>query len=105
MAGDSPEQLEQLVLRVMCLGTPEGSIRAEAAGRLADYRWREAVHQAIFACLVSIPSVEGEELRRALLTCLTRKGFPDVDLEFLFQPQMVSGPVALQLIQGLAQSN
>lgn|SRR5512143_192226 len=99
-----PEQAELLVLRAMCQGTPQGSVRAEAARALSRYAWREPFHQALFSCLGIIAAVEPDDLRHTLLACLTRKGFPDVDLKTFFEPHHVARQEASVLIQLLADS-
>ncbi len=94
--------MERVVLRAMCQGT--GSLRTEAVRRLADYTWREPIHHAIFSCLSVIPSIQPDDLRRGLLTCLTRKGFPDVDVESLFRPHPLSTPDFQDLVRRLTES-
>ena len=96
-----PEQAELLVLRAMCQGTPQGSVRAEAARALSRYAWREPVHQAMFSCLGIIAAVEPDDLRHTLLACLTRKGFPDVDLKTFFEPHAMTLGEARHFIRGL----
>lgn len=93
-----------LVLRAMCQGTSQGSLRAEAAKLLARYDWREPVHHAMFSCLSVIPATQPEDLRRALLACLTRKGFPDVDIETLFEAHGLSKSELEELIARLIES-
>ena len=99
------DQIELLVLRAMCQETRQGSVRAEAGKLLAHYVWREPVYQAMFNCLASVPSVEPDDLRRGLLVCLTRRGFPDVDLEIFLQPHGLSRQESEQLIQHLIAAN
>jgi hypothetical protein len=86
----STQQVELLVLRAVCQGTPQGSVREAASRILADYVWREPVHQAMFKCLTSIRHVKPDYLRSEILACLTRRGFPDVEVEYLFQPRAIS---------------
>ncbi len=97
----APEEIERLVLRAMCQGTPQGSVRAEAVKLLARYAWREPIYQVMFNCLASVPSVEPEDLRRGLLTCLTRKGFPDVELGIFFEPHELTQQDAERLMRWL----
>jgi hypothetical protein len=96
------EEIELLVLRALCQGTPQGSLRAKAAKLLSGYAWREPIHQAMFSCLTPIAALDSNELRSSLYACLTRKGFPDVDLENFFEPQLLSRQEASKLIQLLA---
>lgn len=98
---DSKTKLEFLVLRAVCQGTPQGSVRDVALQILRDYAWREPVHQAIFACLARLPSANPEFIRNELPACLTRKGFPDVELEELFEPHSLTKEDAERLMRQL----
>jgi hypothetical protein len=96
-----PEEIERLVLRAMCQGTPQGSLRAQAVELLAHYAWREPIYQVMFNCLASIAAVDPEPLRFALITCLTRKGFPDVELGIFFEPHELTQQDAERLMRWL----
>lgn len=98
------EEIELLVLRALCQGTPQGSVRSEAAGLLSGYPWREPVHEVMFGCLTAIATVQPDDLRRVLFACLTRKGFPDIDLGIFFEPQSLTRKEATRLIQLLINS-
>ncbi|MGE5325649.1 MAG: hypothetical protein ACM3NO_01310 [Deltaproteobacteria bacterium] len=100
----TPEETELIVLRALCQETIGGSLRADAARILPGYVWREPAHQAMFSCLTAIPAVEPEAMRRILLACLTRKGFPDISLEIFFEPQPLTRRQATRLIQSLART-
>jgi hypothetical protein len=104
MTDDSPERLELLVLRAMCQETAQGCTRAKAVKLLAGYAWREAIHQAMFECLSLIPTSQPDDLRRGLLACLTRKGFPDVDVETFFRPHGLSESGVEKLFRRLIES-
>lgn len=101
----TPEEAELIVLRALCQAVPQGPLRAEAARSLAHYAWREPVHHAIFACLASLPAVEPNALRRTLIACLTRRGFPDVDLDSLFEPASLTHEQIERLMQRLQTSD
>lgn len=57
---------------------------------LRGYRWRELVHQVIFDIVLSIPSEIPGVIRSQLPARLTRRGFPDVEIDDLFQPHGMS---------------
>jgi hypothetical protein len=77
--------LERRVLRALC-NDGAGKQEREAAERgLADYYWREPVHQAIFEIIMSFPSTSSQSIREQLPGRLTRRGFPDFDFESLFE--------------------
>jgi hypothetical protein len=97
-------EIEMLVLRAVCQETPQGPAREAAARTLSQYAWREPVHLAIYKCLLSTHRVKPEDLRSELLACLTRKGFPDIELEFLFEPHTLSCQIVEQLMLRLKTS-
>jgi hypothetical protein len=76
--------LERRVLRALCSKTAESQGRDSARRGLANYRWREPVHQAVFDVILSFPSASNQALREQLPGRLTRRGFPDFDFESLF---------------------
>jgi hypothetical protein len=106
-AGPDPAEVigvEQRVLRVLCQGTPEGSIRETARMVLRGYRWRELMHQVIFDILLSIPTEMPGVIQSQLPARLTRRGFPDVDIDDFFQPHGMSKKHAEELMQFLRDS-
>jgi hypothetical protein len=98
------EEIELLVLRALCQGTLQGSLRPEAAKLLSGYAWREPVHQAMFNCLTTLAAHDPDDLRHNLFSCLTRKGFPDIDLEVFFEPHSLTRQEASTLIRILNDS-
>jgi hypothetical protein len=90
---------EAALLQALCrAGVRE---RAEAVKALADYRWREPDHQWIFEALREAGASEAGASREALARRLTRKGFPDIDLEGLFAPAAGSGKAPRELAREL----
>ncbi|HEY6291779.1 MAG TPA: hypothetical protein VI455_09505, partial [Terriglobia bacterium] len=77
-------EIERRVLAALCRGTEEGPVRESARQLLADYRWREPVHQIVFEIVVRFPSTSTGALREQLPARLTRRGFPDFDFASLF---------------------
>lgn len=98
---NSPLGTEFLVLRALCQGTKQGSVRDSGIQLLQSYTWREAVHQAIYNCLVHLASANLEQLRSLLPACLTRKGFPAVEWEALFEPHSLTRQDAERLMREL----
>jgi hypothetical protein len=94
--------LEQQILRALCQGTPEGSVREAAREGLADYHWIEPTHQAIFNALMRLGSDNPEFIREHLPVQLTRMGFPDFDLEELFRALPLARNEVEDLIHRLA---
>ena len=89
------------MLQALCQGTPQGSVRATARDMLRTYRWREPLHHVIFEVVLSIPTEAPEVIRDQLPARLTRRGFPDVDIEDLFKPHGLSKEEAEHLIRQL----
>ena len=103
-AGTNPADIvgaERRVLQALCQGTPEGSVRETARAVLADYRWREPLHQIVFEVVLAIPSNVTEGIRSQLLLRLTRRGFPDVDIDCFLKPHGLSKQGAEHLIRDL----
>lgn len=91
--------LERLVLRVLCLGTSQGSVKEAAVPLLRGYHWRVPLHEVIFNAVVAIPSDDPVVLRQLLPAKLTRMGFPDVEWEEFFAPHSLSLEEALLLVR------
>jgi hypothetical protein len=77
--------LERRVLALLCSRNAEPEAREIARRGLANYRWREPVHQGVFDVIMSFPSAGNRALREQLPGRLTRRGFPDFDFESLFE--------------------
>ena len=95
---------ERRVLQALCQGTPQGFVRATAKDILRTYRWREPLHHVIFEVVLSIPTEIPEVIRTQLPARLTRRGFPDVDIEDFFEPHGLAKEEAERLIRHLRNS-
>ncbi|HKS97630.1 MAG TPA: hypothetical protein VJV74_16055 [Terriglobia bacterium] len=93
---------EGRVLRALCQGTFEGSVRASARSLLAGYPWREPLHQVIFEAILAIPSDTPEVIQNELPARLTRRGFPDFQLNDIFASQNLSKDEVEGLMRELA---
>lgn len=96
---------ERRLLRALCQGTPEGSVREIARKLLADYRWQDLIHQVVFNCLIDFPSDAPLAIRDQLPGRVTRKGFPDVPWEEFFQPLSISRQEAEDLMRQLCDAS
>jgi hypothetical protein len=96
MRMDQPSEIQ--VLRVLCLGTPQGSVKEIGVSLLRDYNWRNAAHKAFWDALCAVPSENPDVLRQLLPSQLTRLGFPDVEWEELFVPHALSKEKAIDLM-------
>jgi hypothetical protein len=94
--------LERRALCVVCQGTPEGPARSAAASTLGNYRWLEPVHRVIFEILLAFGTTPVSLVREHFPARLARRGFPDFDFEFLFEPHSLSKGEAERLMRELA---
>ncbi len=91
------------MLRFLCQGTPDGDLLAERR-LLGDYTWREPLHRVLFEAILDLPMSSPEVLQFRLPAVLTRKGYPDVDLNPFFQPHGLTQTEAKVLIRKLKES-
>lgn len=94
-------QAERLVLRALCQARPGGPVRGSVELLLRDYRWREPLHGLVFEILVLRAGIPPEILPSQLPVLLTRRGFPDVAWEDLFEPHTLSEEEVVRLIRQL----
>src|ERR1700686_4813701 len=87
---ESEHALELIVLRALCQGTPEGSVRGSARRILGSYRWHEPLHQAVFEVIMSMPRHDSKVVRDLLPAGLPRRGFPDFNLPDFFGVRAVA---------------
>ena len=87
---EAERSLELIILRALCQGTPEGSVRASAKRILGSYRWREPLHQAVFEVIMGMPKHDTRVIRDLLPARLTRRGFPDFNLPDFFGGRAVA---------------
>jgi hypothetical protein len=88
---------EKLILRALCLGTPQGPIKGVAMPLLGEYHWHAQLHQVIYGALAAIPTDDPAALRQLLPAKLTRMGFPDVEWEEFFAPHSLSREESIAL--------
>jgi hypothetical protein len=100
---ESRAALERRVLRALCQGTGQGSVKALARSVLAGYRWRDPVHAVVFDLVMSFPVSDAAAVKEHLPARLTRRGFPDFDLAALFSSPQPTHEEAATWIQRLRQ--
>lgn len=94
-------EAERRILSLLCQGHARGPIQDGLDRELARYSWREHEHQVIFEALLEIPSSDPQAIREQLPACLTRKGFPDLDLETYLQPRDLGSSQSTRSIRAL----
>ncbi len=104
---DEPEgqkdilEAECSILRALCQGTPQGSVWNEGIRMLEDYRFQSHDHQLVFDALREIGTDAPQIIREQLAARLTRKGFPDLDLEIYFQPHHLTAAQVVSLMRSV----
>jgi replicative DNA helicase len=94
-------EAERDILRAMVQGTPERSVWAEGVELLADYAFEDSTHQLIFDTLRELATADPALIRERLPARLNNKGFPDTNLEALFQPHNLTATQAVALMRAL----
>ena len=85
----------------MCQGAADGRVKARGVELLADYRFRDAIHQVVFDALGKLSTDAPATIRALLPERLTRQGFPEVDLDAYFQPHGLIVAAAVSLMREL----
>lgn len=101
---ESLVDLERRVLAILCQSGGEAAVRGQARQLLANYRWSDAAHQAVFEIVMSFPGPSCQALRDQLPARLTRRGFPDFDFQGLFNVSIPSPSNAEEWMRELAQA-
>ena len=79
------EMIEREVLRALCQYFDDESFRADTLCLLARYRFSAPDHQCIFDALHQVSASTPHALRQHLTARLNNMGFPEMDIEHLFQ--------------------
>ena len=82
--GERQIEAERLLLAALCQQTLPASIREETHQLLAKRKFAHAEHQLVFWALSELPAREPSMIRELLATRLTLMGFPDFDIDHLF---------------------
>jgi membrane protease YdiL (CAAX protease family) len=75
---------ERLLLAALCQGSLGDAAGKAVRRRLGATRFAAPEHEIIFRALEKVPSGKREGVRESLAGALTRQGFPDLDLDALF---------------------
>jgi hypothetical protein len=101
--GDPVIEMERQILGALCR-VEHGEPLRQLARELRFYCWREPAHEAIFEVLMALPAASPEIIREQLPARITRRGFPDVSWEQLFQYPAIPMSEAEELMRRLLQS-
>lgn len=92
-------EIERRLLAALCAATVGHDTRAQILDRLSTHIFANRDHEIIFQAIAAIPHAAGEHIRETLSARLTRLGFPDIDVEPIFEfspPSPDSIPALLQ---------
>jgi hypothetical protein len=79
------DEIERQLVAALCSPALDHKTRGEILQRLAAHTFANPDHEAIFRVLGKIPRATSEHIRETLRARLTRLGFPDIDVEPIFE--------------------
>jgi len=82
-AGD----VERRLLAALCSPLIDSKTRADMLGRLANHKFATPDHETIFRALSQMPLASAGQIRETLGARVTRLGFPDIDVEPIFEAE------------------
>ena len=94
-------EIERQLLAALCFTQIDSETRAAVLERLAAHAFANADHEIIFQVLAKMPRAPGEHFRETLSARLTRMGFPDIDVEPIFEFSPPSPEQIKSLLQQL----
>jgi len=97
---------ELLILRAMCQGASDRRIWEDAVTILANYPFRDNLHQLVFDTLREMNTDDPRIIEGLLPIRLTQKGFPDLDLAGFFVAHNLRAAILLAMmhsVSGLAR--
>lgn len=77
--------IELHLLAALCGPTVDRQMRAEILQRLGRHNFVHVDHEMIFRALAKMPQATPEQIRETLSARVTRLGFPDIDVNQLFE--------------------
>jgi hypothetical protein len=78
-------EIERRLLSALCAATLGREMRAQILERLSAHTFANRDHEIIFQALAKMPHATAEHIRETLGARLTRLGFPDIDVEPIFE--------------------
>jgi len=96
-------EIERWLLAALFSPALDHKTRGEILERLAAHTFANPDHEVIFRALVKIPRATSEHIRETLSARLTRLGFPDIDVEPIFELAPPSAEKITMLLQQLSR--
>jgi hypothetical protein len=78
-------EIERRLLAALCAATLDREMRTQILERLSAHTFANRDHEIIFQALAKMPPATAEHIRETLSARLTRLGFPDIDVEPIFE--------------------
>jgi DnaB-like helicase N terminal domain len=78
-------EIERRLLAALCAATFGREMRAQILERLSAHTFANRDHEIIFQALAKMPPATAEHIRETLSARLARLGFPDIDVEPIFE--------------------
>lgn len=78
-------EIERRLLAALCATTLGREMRALILERFSAHTFANRDHEIIFQALAKMPPATAEHIRETLSARLTRLGFPDIDVEPIFE--------------------
>jgi hypothetical protein len=78
-------EIERWLLAALCAPSLDSPLRAKILERLAAHDFANPDHEMIFRALLQMPHASAGHIRETLNARLTRLGFPDIDVEPIFE--------------------
>jgi len=97
----SASEIERQLLAALCSPGLDDETRTQLFERLASHKFAAADHETIFRALLKMRGAPPRHIRENLGAGLTRLGFPDIDVEPIFQLEPPSAQQIAALLDGL----
>jgi replicative DNA helicase len=82
--GETRIEAERKLLAALCQAEVDAETRAAIVKRLKQYSFAEPDHEVIFRALTGMGVTDWGDARHTLTEAVTRLGFPDMELAWLF---------------------
>ena len=99
----SASEIEQLLLAALCASGLDEETRVRLLARLSSHKFAVADHETIFRTLLKMRAAPARHIRETLAACLTRLGFPDIDVDPIFSLEPPSAQEIAGLLDRLAR--
>jgi hypothetical protein len=96
-----PAEIERQLLVALCFTQLDSETRATVLERLAAHAFANPDHEIIFQAIAKMPRAPGKHIRETLSARLARMGFPDIDVEPIFEFSPPSPEQIKSLLQQL----